>query len=174
MLAAHEEQYLLEVTDFSTLGDLLHFMAQLVSDHPDGTSPIANQIHIRFGPRIRDPRTSAAELPERSSARLLNVRCSAKTLGYLYAFDEYTTGLDARLRERVDPVSGLCAQQFIDLSRMLRHACENPQVNASLGEQLDIGALHRCHHAALAQQAELRAQFSRFSLNKSWETECVV
>jgi hypothetical protein len=64
ILAAHEEDYLLAVTDFTTLGDLLHFMAQLLNDHRDGSSPIATQMHARFGPRVSGRRAIGRQICE--------------------------------------------------------------------------------------------------------------
>jgi hypothetical protein len=168
VLAAHEEDYMLAVTDFSTLGDLLHFMAQLIHDHRDGDSPIATEIHTRLGARSRQEAHAPATCRDPSDERLLNLRCSSKALAYLYAFAEYAAQLGAGRREQVDPSSGLCAQSFIELARMIRHACEDPHVSASMRELLDIEQLRCFHQAALAQQADLRVQFSRFSLSNAW------
>jgi hypothetical protein len=163
VLAAHEEDYLLDVSDFANLGDLLKFIAQLLQEHRDGTSPIASQLHTRFGQRD----CAGAD------GRLLNVRCSAKALAYLYAFDAYATRLEPQQLEYVDPLTGLTAQPFIDLSRMIRHACENAQVGASLREVLDIEALRRCHREALAQESVLASKFARFNFNTTWgQTAC--
>ena len=159
ILAAHEEDYLLEISDFASFGDLLQFIAQLLEEHRDGTSPIASQLHGRFGQR------SGAS----PHGRLLNVRCSAKSLAYLYAFDAYATALEPAQREYVDPLTGMSAQPLIDLSRMIRHACEDRQLGNSLHEILDIEALRRCHHEALAQQADLRARFARLTFNRALE-----
>ena len=159
ILAAHEEDYLLEVTDFTSFGDLLTFMAQLLEQHQDRTSPIASQLHARLGRR-----SSAC-----GDGRLLNVRCSVQSLAYLYAFDAYAAGLQESQRKQRDAVTGLSVQSFMDLSRMIRHACENPQLSGSLREILDIETLQRCHHEALAKQSDLRARFARFAFNSTWE-----
>lgn len=168
MLAAYEDDYLLAVTDFSTLGDLLHFMAQLIHDHRDGTSPIATELHARFGTRAQQ--TMHTPPRDQSDEQLLNIRCSARTFAYLYAFEEYSMRLDCWRREQVEPSSGLCAQSFIELARMIRHACEDPEISATMRELLDVEQLRDFHRAALAQQADLRNQFSRFSLNAAWST----
>jgi hypothetical protein len=167
MLAAHDEDYLLAVTDFSTLSDLLHFIAQLVHDHPDGASPIATEIHARFGAPAQQDRNSPVQSRQPRDDRLLNLRCSSKAFAYLYAFAEYSARLDTSRREQVDPSSGLCAQSFIELAGMIRHACENPQVSDSVREFLDVEQLRGFHRTALAQQAVLRTQFSKFSLNNA-------
>jgi hypothetical protein len=168
VLAAHEEDHLLDVTDFCSLTDLLHFMEQLVSDHPGGSSPIANAIHTRLGARVP---TGQSEMPivDDGRGRLLNIRCSVRSLAYLYAFDDYVTHLPASKREEVDPSTGLSAQAFIDVSRMIRHACEAPEVSAALHDQLDVEALRRIHRGALGQQEAMRAQFARFTLRREWE-----
>jgi hypothetical protein len=158
ILAAHEEDYLVEVSDFASLGELLGFIAQLLEEHPDRTSPIASQLHIRLGQR-----DGAG-----TDGRLLNVRCSPKALAYLYAFDAYAARLEESQREYVDPLTGLSARHLIDLSRMIRHACENPHVEISLREVLDLEALRRCHREALALESPLRTRFERFAFNNAW------
>jgi hypothetical protein len=83
------------------------------------------------------------------------------------------TRLNWRRRSaHVDPLTGLSAQPFMDLSRMIQHACENPDVGTSLREVLDVDALRRCHAAALAQQTDLRARFARLTLRTDWEPAC--
>jgi hypothetical protein len=168
VLAAHDEDFLLAVTDFSTLNDLLHFMAQLVHDHSDGSSPIATEIHARFGAVAEGDEKSSAERRRPCDKRLLNLRCSSNSFAYLYAFAEYAVRLDTSQREQLDPSSGLCAQSFIELAEMIRHACENPQISDSIRELLDVKQLRSFHQTALAQQAVLRTQFSRFTLNHAW------
>jgi hypothetical protein len=158
ILAAHEEDYLLEVSDFASLGDLLQFITQLLEEHRDGTSPIASQLHSRFRKRDGD----------RADGRLLNVRCSARALACLYAFDAYATNLKESERTHVEPCCGLSAQHMIDLSRMIRHACENTQIGSSLHEVLDVEALRRCHREAVALEPALRSRFERFAFNNTW------
>ncbi len=138
-------------------------IAALRESHREGASRTASPLHRRFGQRDGVG----------TDGRLLNVRCSAKTLSYLYAFDAYASALEPAQRDYVDPLTGLSAQPFIDLSRMIRHACEDPHLGSSLRETLDIEALRRCHQEALAQQSVLGARFARFAFSRTWElTAC--
>jgi len=163
VLAAHDEPYLLEVTDFSSMSDLQHFIAQLIVDYPSKTSPLANEVQIRLG---SEQQKAVLLVP---TSGLLNVRLSPKSLGHLYSY----SGLALRTLtpdelDKVDILSGLAPRQFTDMATLLRHAVESDEIHASLSESLDIPLLKQIHREALTIQVGLDAQFARFAIKHCW------
>lgn len=163
VLAAHDEPYLLEVTDFSNLADLQHFIAQLILDYPANTSPLADEVQLRLGGASTSPSATSA-------SGFLNVRLSPKSLAYLYAFcDLALKTLSPELQEKVDALSGLSPRQFIDMARLFTHAAENTEIHPALRESLDVTQLIETHGRALALQGEIDVQLSKLALKREWE-----
>lgn len=166
VLATYEESYLLEVTDFSVLADLQHFIAQLILDYPANTSPLADEVQRRLGGASPSPSASLS-----SSQGLLNVRLSPKSLAYLYAFrDLAQKTLSPEQQNKVDALSGLSPRQFIDMAKLLMHAAENSELHPALRDSLDVTRLIETHAQALALKGEIDVQFSKLALNREWET----
>lgn len=167
LLALHDESFMLEVSDFSTLSDLLAFIGRLVLEYPAGTSPIADRIHSTLTELVP---TSAKPVRAGRGSGVLHLRLRPSSLGLLYVFSDWAARLPEPARTRQDGSSGYSAQQFIDLARMLRHACENEHVSGGLDVTLDIPSLRRCHDAAVAARETYKAQFENFTVTKSWGT----
>lgn len=164
VLAAHHESYLLEVTDFSNMADLQHFIAQLIADYPARTSPLADEVQRRLGSEQQREALSLASTPG-----LLNVRLSPKSLGLLYSYaDLALRTLSPDELDKTDALSGLAPRQFTDMAIMLRHAAESDKIHASLSELLDVPLLKQIHGEALAMQVDLDAQFSRLVIKHRW------
>jgi len=164
VLAAHDEPYLLEVTDFSNMADLQHFIAQLIVDYPARTSPLADEVHRRLGTEEQREVVSMASTPG-----LLNVRLSPKSLALLYSY----SGLALRTLapdelDKVDVLSGLAPRQFTAMATLLRHAAESDRIHASLSESLDVPLLKQVHGEALAIQVGLDAQFAKLAIKHRW------
>jgi len=163
VLAAHDEPYLLDVTDFSDLADLQHFIAQLILDYPANTSPLADEVHRRL--RGASPSATPASAPS-----LLNVRLSPKSLAYLYAFHDLALKtLSTVQQDKVDTLSGLSPRQFIDMAKLLMHAAENTELHPALRDSLDVTQLIENHDRALALKGEIDMQFSKLTLKRKWE-----
>lgn len=164
VLAAHDQPYLLEVTDFSTMADLLHFVSQMIVDYPSSTSPLADEVQRRICLEQRIEAKSLTPMPG-----LLNVRLSSKSLALLYSYSSFSKRMlaDAEI-EKVDVISGLAPRQFIDMATLLRHAAECDGIHASLSESLDVPLLKRVHGAALAMQPDLDAQFASLAIKRQW------
>lgn len=164
VLAAHDESYLLEVTDFSNMADLQHFIAQLIVDYPTRTSPLADEVQRRLDTEQQREAVSLASTPG-----LLNVRLSPKSLGLLYSYSDLALRtLASDELDKVDVLSGLAPRQFTDMATLLRHAAESDRIHASLSESLDVPLLKQVHGEALAIQVGLDAQFARFSIKHRW------
>lgn len=164
VLAAHDESYLLEVTDFSNMADLQHFITQLIVDYPGRTSPLADEVQRRLGSEQQRDALSLVSTPG-----LLNVRLSPKSLCLLYSYaDLAQRTLAPDELDKTDVLSGLAPRQFTDMATLLRHAAESDKINASLRESLDVPLLKQIHGEALAMQVGLDAQFARLAIKHRW------
>lgn len=164
VLAAHNEPYLLEVTDFSNMADLQHFIAQLILDYPARTSPIGDEVQRRLGTEQQRDAVLLASMPG-----LLNVRLSPESLGFLYSYSDLALRTLAPYQlDKVDVLSGLAPRQFTDMATLLRHAAESDRIHVSLSESLDVPLLKQVHGEALVIQAGLDAQFAGLSVKHRW------
>lgn len=164
VLAAHTEDYLLDVTDFSTIADLQHFIVQVIVEYPGDSSPLAVEVQARLG-KAQSPADSEGQLPP----GLLNIRLSANSLSYLYAFSDLAQrALTEEEIHRVDAQTQLAPIQFIELARLLRHACDDSSIRADLRDLLDLSALKTIHAQAVARQSKLDAQLSSLDVRSRW------
>jgi hypothetical protein len=170
VLAAQGEDYLLEVTDFSSVSDLQHFIAQLVLEYPGNSSPLAKEVQGRLLSAI--PNEEGADECAGGDAigdGILNIRLSAVSLGYLYAFSDFATSTLSQCElNRVDTLTKLAPVQFVDLARLIRHACENEKTTADLRELLDLPRLRDMHTRAKVQQVSIGAHLTKLSVDKQW------
>lgn len=165
VLAAHDEPYMLDVTDFSNLADLQHFIAQLILDYPAKTSPLGNEVQRRLGAIPFTPSAPPVSLPG-----FLNIRLTPKSLAHLYAFrDLALKTLSDEQQDKVDTLSGLSPRQFIDMAQLLTHAAENTELHPSLRENLDVPRLVETHGQALALKAKIDTQLAKLSIKREWE-----
>lgn len=164
VLATHEEPYLLEITDFSNMADLQHFIAQLILDYPVKTSPLADEVQRRLNSVSQDESDAAT-----STLGFLNVRLSPKSLAYLYAYQDLVLRAfsDVEL-DKVDALSGLAPRHFTDIAALFKHAAENQTIHPSLRDVLDVATLTECHGQALAMQPALVAQFAKMTVKRDW------
>lgn len=164
VLAAHDEPYLLEVTDLSSMADLQHFIAQLIVDYPEKTSPLADEVQNRLGTGQHSQAMSLTVMPS-----LLNIRLSPKSLGLLYSYSDLALRtLEPDELDKVDVLSGLTPRQFTDMAILLRHAAESDRIHLSLSESLDVPLLKQVHGQALAIQAGFDAQLARLAITSRW------
>lgn len=164
VLSAYDEPYLLEVTDFSNMADLQHFISQLILDYPPKTSPLAEEVQRRLGAASR-----GESLVPISTHGFLNVRLSPQSLAYLYAYRDLAqrTLSDDEL-DKVDALSGLAPRQFTDIAMLLKHAAENKALHPSLRGVLDVATLSEYHGQALAMQADFDARFAKLAVKREW------
>lgn len=164
VLAAHDESYLLEVTDFTSMADLQHFIAQLIADYPGRTSPLADEVQRRLGSEQQREALSLV-----STSGLLNIRLSPKSLGFLYSYaDLALRTLEADELDKIDALSGLAPRQFTDMATLLRHAAESEKIHASLSESLDVPLLKQVHGEALMIQRGLDSHFAKLAIKLRW------
>jgi len=166
VLAAQGEDYLLEVTDFTSISDLQHFIAQLVLEYPGNSSPLAKEVQSRLLSAASRDASVECGVP---GDGVLNVRLSAMSLSYLYAFSDFATKTLSQLElNRTDTLTKLAPVQFVDLARLIRHACENEKTTADLRELLDMPRLRVMHECAMAHQASIGTHLAKLSVNNQW------
>ncbi|CAN7406830.1 hypothetical protein [Duganella sp. LjRoot269] len=162
ILAAFEEEYLLELTDFSSNTDLQHFIEQIVLEYPSSTSPLAVEVQRRLGGGADEDKLDLQD-------SILNLRLSPVSLCYLYAYADYSVAtLDAVALEKVDVSTKLAPIHFVVLCRMIRHACENDDIAGDLRELLDIAALKQVHKEATLRLPTVASRFAKMSLDVHW------
>ena len=167
VLAAYDEDYLMEVTDFTTIGDLQHFIAQLIFQFPINSSPIGDAVQARLGPAL------GYDVASENSRALgvLNIRLSPKSLGYLYAFSDFaTTALNDEQLTQVDLQTKLTPAQFVDVARLIRVACESETVAPELGELMDLSQLRIVHSQALLQKSSIESRMKKLSIHQRWSS----
>lgn len=165
VLAACSEDYLADVSDFSTIADLQSFIAQLLTNYPAGTSTIANEVHLRLKDVLHGADNQSNLLP----SGVLSLRLSVTSLSYLYAFSDFAQqSLTAEALTHQDSFLRLSPLQFVELAQMLRHACESSELREDLSELLDTSQLRSIHDQALKILPDLNTRFSQFSLCRNW------
>lgn len=161
VLASHDEEFLLDVTDFSSIADLQHFIAQIILEYPGNSSPVAAEVKSRLC--TTDTTTNI------HYTDVLNIRLSAKSLGYLYAFSDLAVKtLNPDKLCCVDTQSQLAPIRFVELARMIRHACENEQTKTYLSELLDLPKLRLMNQHAIAYQASIASHIHNLSIKQQW------
>jgi len=159
ILAAAEEDYILEVTDFSSLSDLLHFVSQLVFEYKKGTSPIADRVQELLPGMINSSNKT-------NHNKIVNIRLCPKALSYLYAFHHYAiNNIPSAKWNITDYGTGLSVQQLVDTAVLLKHASENDDLSPALREILEYETLKRIHKKALVLEDKLSSQFNKFSIS---------
>jgi hypothetical protein len=162
IIAAYDEDYLLDVTDFSTTADLQGFISQLIFEYPSGSSPLATELNSRINSLPAD------NIRYEIDSCVLNVRLSPISLAYLYAYSDCVlSNMSEAEIVLVDTFSNLAPIQFVDLARLLKHACENEEISAELSELVDLPKLRRVHLGALAMQEKI-CQKMKLSLLSKW------
>lgn len=164
VLASEGETYQLDVSDFYKLDDLLKFIADLVLAYPADKSPVGDAIHKLFAS------AASSTTKDTHCDAILHIRVSPESLALLHAFSEWASRLDEKVRLYKSPRTGLMPQQFIDMSRMLTHACNDDDHKARISEMIDLPLLKRCNSAAARHYERYRRQFSAFTLEKKWAT----
>lgn len=137
-VAAAADDFLLEITDFNTRGELDAFVADMLRLHTKGSSPLADVLHERFGDCSPSRSGSASDIADQLA---ISVSKNALLALYLYQEAAIAEGLSPRLMDYVDETTGICPRQFINLAELLRH---------EIPEHSD-GSLRQAHVQALAE-----------------------
>lgn len=116
VVAAANEPFLLDVTDFRSLGDLHSFLADMLSMHKASSSPLAKELHKRF-------RAISADDTQDRLGSELSIPISAQVLRCLYLYQESAlkAGVSAEVLDKEDAETRIKPRQFLDLAQLLRH-----------------------------------------------------
>ncbi|ABE29476.1 hypothetical protein Bxe_A3509 [Paraburkholderia xenovorans LB400] len=117
IVAAANEDWLLDVVDFSSLEELHAFIHDMLSVHDKFSSPLAAELHSRFGPQ------HAGLNADDPTSAWLSVSISKNSLAALYLYLEASMDISAKgkILDRCDSITKTTPRQFIDLALLLRH-----------------------------------------------------
>lgn len=137
-VAAADEPFLLDVTDFSSIAELNSFIADLLQSHGEKSSPLAAELHKRLSVSV------GPQVPECDGD--LHVSLNVQSLSALYSYQaavlEAAASMD--VLTKVDLASGASPQAFMQLADLLQ-----------LQLPVDRNAEYRrIHEAAMAKARE--------------------
>jgi hypothetical protein len=153
---------LLDVTDFQNLHELTNFLTDLVENNPPTQSPIGKILHDL---------TQAKEdiQKEKNRSGLLNIKISPTNLSCLYAFSSAIRGAQIEPQQlEVDETTKNTVSQLMDLSQLIRHACEAEAPPPALREALDLPRLREVHKLALIKLPSLERTIRKIVLQNKW------
>ncbi|MEM1174014.1 MAG: hypothetical protein AAGI27_04325 [Pseudomonadota bacterium] len=171
VLAAADEDYLLDVADIESFSDLQSFLCQLLTENLPGSSPIADELHRRFS---NSKLIGATEppLPDSREYALLSVRLSPNSLAMLYAYRETALGrLSPHKLNQVDRKTGIAPNSFIRLATLFQHASEAQELSNILRESLDVARLREVNELAQRMQPDLNRKFRNLRIDPAWSDE---
>lgn len=137
-VAAAADDFLLEVTDFNTRGELDAFVADMLRLHTKGSSPLADALHEYFGDCSPPRPGTTGDIADQLA---ISVSKNALLALYLYQEAAIAEGLSPRLMDCIDETTGICPRQFINLAELLRHEIPGHS----------DGSLRQAHVQALAE-----------------------
>ncbi|MDO8336367.1 MAG: hypothetical protein Q7T74_06325 [Candidatus Saccharibacteria bacterium] len=163
VLAAHEEEWILDVVDMPNLQELTRFLAQLVSDLPFGSSPIADRVHEFFNCNFQ---AEPVSIDKNHANALLHVKLSVSSLALLLAYRQWAqTNLPPDDQQQSDTSTGLAPKYFIDLAGMLQAVAQSQDIGEELREYLDVARLQRCYQQAVALVPNLVKRIKRLTIH---------
>ncbi|WP_139260695.1 hypothetical protein [Duganella sacchari] len=126
-VAAANESYQVTATDFSDLSALNSFLLRAIEILPNGSSPLANELHERLQRSISGQ--SSTQLPEGA----LSIPASKNCLLALYLYKEAAAlaGISPSALRTIDISTGICPNDIITLSDLVRSRAiedRNPKV----------------------------------------------
>lgn len=120
-VAAADEDWLLDATDFSSLADLHAFLKDMLQLHSPSNSPLAEILHHRFGGALAggDVSQDSNKLDQNGH---LHVAISKGSLSALYSYQAAVMelGLHDAALDKPDVVTGLSPRHFLALTDLLQ------------------------------------------------------
>lgn len=138
-VAAANEDFLLDVTDFSNLADLHAFLKDILRLHAPTDSPLAELLHQRFDILLGSDASMVAKTANGDAH--LHVAISRGALSALYSYQATVLhlGLPDAVLDKPDVITGLSPRHFLTLTDLLQSRLpedKNPEYVA-------------CHEAAI-------------------------
>lgn len=165
-LAASDEEYLLEVSDIESLGDLQSFLVQLLHENPPGSSPIGDELHKRIDHSEVPGLSSQSATP---SFSLLSIRLCSNSLAMLYAYKDIALRmLPQQQLETADSRTGLAPASFINLATMVQVASSSANLSDVMRESLDITRLRAVDRSARKKLPTVLRKFRDLRLDSVW------
>lgn len=171
LLAAHDEPFLLEASDFTSVSDLVTFITQLVITNKKGNDPVADAIHERLFP-FSNMQDNGVMLDGE-----LGINLSANSLCALYAFSDWAkTTLSIGELNHKDALTGFAPVTLIHLSTLLRHVvAELPYSSTDYAIRTKVQGdslknLQSIHNEALVLLPGFTERFNSFSLSSARST----
>lgn len=120
-VAAADEDWLLDATDFSSLADLHAFLKDMLQLHSPSDSPLAEILHHRFGGELADGNVTRDANKSDQNGHL-HVAISKGSLSALYSYQAaiMELGLQNFALDTPDIVTGLSPRHFLALTDLLQ------------------------------------------------------
>lgn len=157
IVLASDRKSSLTLSDFQSEEELADFVAQLLFEYKDGSSPIASRLHAAL---------SSEKSVKTTTNGLINLKICDESLSYLYAFKDYVTQKISS--ESSDFAPDDLATGLIELGRLIQYACENRKDFFALSEVLDLNSLCKIHEKAKVKKVHLSKEFEKFEITKSF------
>lgn len=152
-VAAANEDFLLDVTDFANLADLHAFLKDILKLHAPTDSPLATLLHQRLDILLRDDSNTATNVTENNAH--LHVAISKGALSALYSYQATVLhlGLPDSALDKPDVLTGLSPRHFLALTDLLQSRLPEDKNPAYVA----------CHEAAIlaASSPENRFKWSQ-------------
>lgn len=118
--AAADEDFLLDVSDFSNLPDLHAFLKDILQLHASTASPLAEILHRRFDVRLK--KEPSIRSNDDSTNAHLHVAISKGALTALYSYQAtiLNLGLSDATLDKQDVLTGLSPRHFLALTDILQ------------------------------------------------------
>lgn len=164
LIAACKEDYLLEVSDCSSLYELNELIANALRFFPKGRSPLSNLLHTAFASDSNGSKGSS------EVGDILHLRLSDQSIALLIAHQQWaTTNLSDRARSAEPEGTGLSANTLIHLTRMLQAIVTSDDVGNQLKDVIDLRRLKESFRRAECLVPELLQKLSSLRCENLWE-----
>lgn len=164
LIAACKEDYLLEVSDCSSVNELNELIASALRFFPKGRSPLSSLLHTAFA---NDGKGSKGNS---ENSDTLHLRLSDQSIALLIAHKQWaTTNLSDEARSAVPDGGGLSADSFIQLTRMLQAVVTSDDVGHQLKDVVDLRRLKESFSRAESLVPELLQKLSSIHCKNLWE-----
>lgn len=149
-VAVADEPFILDVSDFSSIEDLNAFVAGLLQSNSPSSSPLAAELHRRFGA----PPSGAID----DGNGVLHVSLNVLSLSALYSYHAAAAAAAAssEFLTKVDLVSGTTPNAFIQLADLL-------QLQLPIDRNVEYRRLHEAAMASASDTTRVKAWAQLFS-----------